>query len=54
MATYGLAERVGRRRKAEPAVLVTLVLDAGETVQLPSDSAIARAIGQVAGLLAHW
>ena len=54
MTAYGLDERVGRRRRPEPAVVVTLVVGAGETVELDPGSALARAIGQVAGLLAHW
>ena len=54
MGLYGLAGRVGRRRKPEPVVVVTLVVGTGETVELPAESALARAIGQVAGLLAHW
>lgn len=50
---YALEERVGRRRKPEPPVVVTVVLTTGEEVVLPADSALARAIGQVAGLLGH-
>ncbi len=50
---YGLVERVGRRRRPEPATTVTVVVD-GREVVLPADSAIARAMSQVATLLAHW
>lgn len=50
---YGLVERVGRRRKPEPATAVTVVVD-GRKVILAADSAIARAMSQVATLLAHW
>ena len=53
-AAYGLDERVGRRRKPDPPVQVRLVVGAGETVELDPASALARAIGQLAGLLAHW
>jgi len=49
----GLVQRVGRRRKPEP-VVVTVVLLSGEVHRLPDDSAIAKAMGQVAGFLAHW
>ena len=54
MSLYGLAGPVGRRRKPEPPVHVTVVLATGEAVVLPSHTAIARAMGQVARLLAHW
>ena len=50
---YALESRVGKRRKPDPPVVVTLVLASGEQVAVP-DSALARAMGQVAGLLAHW
>jgi hypothetical protein len=50
---YALESRVGKRRKPDPPVVVTLVLASGEQVSVP-DSALARAMGQVAGLLAHW
>jgi len=52
MGLYGLAARVGRRRRT-PAVVVTLVV-AGEPVVLPADSSLARAMGEVAAVLAHW
>jgi len=51
---YALAGRAGRRRKPEPPVVVTVVLDSGAEVVVPSDSPLARAMGLVAGLLAHW
>jgi len=50
-------DRIGRRRKAEPPVVVTVVLGSGNEVVeivLASDSALARAMGQLAGLLGHW
>ena len=46
--------RVGRRRRPEPAVAVTIVLASGETVGVPGDSPIGKAMGEVARLLAHW
>ena len=51
---HALLERVGRRRRLRPAVVVTVVLSSGEEVAVPPDSALARSMGQVAGLLAHW
>ncbi|HEX7189302.1 MAG TPA: hypothetical protein VF423_13850 [Actinomycetes bacterium] len=45
---------MGRRRRPDPPVVVTVVLDSGEQVTVPADSPLARAMGQVAGLLAHW
>jgi hypothetical protein len=54
LSVYGLAGPVGRRRKAEPPVHVTVVLTTGECVVLPSQTALAKAMGQVARLLAHW
>lgn len=52
MGLYGLAARVGRRRRAVPAVVTVVV--AGEPVVLPADSALARAMSEVAAVLAHW
>lgn len=52
--THALAGRPGRRRKPDPPVVVTVVLRSGEELVVPVDSALARAMGQVAGLLAHW
>lgn len=54
MGLYGLAARVGRRRKPDPPVVVTVVVADGTALQLSPESAIARAMGQVASLLAHW
>lgn len=51
---YALAGGAGRRRKPDPPVVVTVVLDSGGAFVLPVDSALARAMGTVAGLLAHW
>ena len=52
MSVYGLVGRVGRRRRPEPVVVTVVV--AGETVVLPPESALVRAIGEVAAVLAHW
>jgi hypothetical protein len=46
--------RVGRHRRPDPQVRVTVVLSDGNETVLPADSAIARSMGQVAALLAHW
>jgi hypothetical protein len=51
--TYALDAPVGRRRRPDPPVVVTVVLSSGEEVAL-DESALARAMGQVARLLAHW
>ncbi|MEO7980806.1 MAG: hypothetical protein ABI807_07950 [Sporichthyaceae bacterium] len=45
---------VGRHRRPDPPVRVTVVLRDGRENVLPTDSAISRAMGQVAALLAHW
>ena len=50
-------DRVGRRRKPEAPVVVTVVLRSGEAnveIVLSPDSALTRAMGQLAGLLGHW
>jgi len=50
-------DRVGRRRKPESPVVVTVVLrsdDGTVEVVLASDEALTRAMGQLAGLLGHW
>jgi hypothetical protein len=44
---------LGRHRKPDPPARVTVVLSDGREVVLPPDSALARAMGQVARLLAH-
>jgi hypothetical protein len=44
---------IGRHRRVEP-VVVTLVLASGEQLTVPADSAMARAMGQVAAILAQW
>ena len=49
-----LVARIGRHRKPDPPVRVTLVFAGGAEVAVPSDSALARSMGQVAALLAHW
>jgi len=46
--------RVGRRRKPDPPVAVTLVLQSGEAVEVPPGSPLGKAIGEVARALAHW
>ena len=50
-------DRVGRRRKPESPVVVTVVLrsdDGTVEVVLAPDSALTRAMGQFAGLLGQW
>jgi hypothetical protein len=44
----------GRHRRPDPPVQVTLVLAGGQEVVVPPASALARSIGQIAALLAHW
>jgi hypothetical protein len=44
----------GRHRRPDPPVRVTVVLRDGHEEVLPAGSAIARSMGQVAALLAHW
>ena len=44
----------GRHRRPDPPVRVTVVLTDGHEEVLPAGSAIARSMGQVAALLAHW
>lgn len=51
---YGLAEPQGRRRKPDPPVVVTVVVRTGESRVLEPDSALGRAIGQLAAVLARW
>jgi hypothetical protein len=46
--------RVGRHRRPDPPVRVTVVLADGREAVLAADSAMARSMGQVAALLAHW
>ena len=56
-ALRGLVHRtglIGRHRRPDPARRVTVVLRGGHEEVLPPDSALARAMGQVAALLAHW
>jgi len=54
-ALYALTGgRAGRRRRPEPPVEVTIVLASGETVRVPADTPIGKAMGEVARLLAHW
>ena len=44
----------GRHRRPDPPVRVTVVVKDGHEEVLPGDSALSRAMGQVAALLAHW
>ena len=44
----------GRHRRPDPPVRVTVVLRDGREEVLPEESALSRAMGQVARLLAHW
>ena len=53
-ALYALGWRVGRRRKPEPPLVVTVVLASGESATVPADSPLGKAMGEVARLLAHW
>lgn len=54
-ALYALTGgRVGRRRKPDPPVVVTVVLESGESVVVPPGSPIGKAMGEVARALAHW
>lgn len=50
---YGLEDRPGRRRRPEPTATVTVVSRDGAATVLPPDSALAKAMGQLARLLAH-
>lgn len=53
---YGgiLAPDRGRHRRPEPVRNVHVVLADGRELTLPEDSSLARSIGQIAALLAHW
>lgn len=51
---YALTGRIGRRRKPEPPVVVTVVLASGESAVVPDGSPLGKAMGEVARLLAHW
>jgi hypothetical protein len=53
---WGLRDRSagGRHRRPDPPVQVTLVLEGGQEVAVPPDTALARSMGQLAALLAHW
>lgn len=44
---------VGRRRRTPPAT-VTVVLATGDQVTMAHDAPLARAMGALAALLAHW
>jgi hypothetical protein len=44
----------GRHHRPDPPVRVTVVLADGHEEVLPAESAIARSMGQLAALLAHW
>lgn len=54
-ALYALTGgRVGRRRKPDPPMVVTVVLESGEAVDVPAGSPLGKAMGEVARALAHW
>ena len=54
-ALYALTGgRIGRRRRPDPPVAVTVVLQSGEVVEVPAGSPIGKAMGEVARALAHW
>lgn len=50
---YGLEDRPGRRRRPDPPARVTVVDEFGVATVLPAESTLARAMGQLARLLAH-
>lgn len=52
-ALWGLRLPRGRHRRPDPVAVVHLVFKDRSEVELPRDSAIARSIGHVAGLLAR-
>jgi hypothetical protein len=49
-----LTARAGRHRRPDPPAQVTLVLRDGREIDVPPESALARSMGRVADLLAHW
>jgi hypothetical protein len=46
--------RGGRHRRPDPPASVTVVLADGREVAVPPESALGKAMSQVAALLAHW
>ena len=50
----GLPGRGGKHRRPDLPVQVTLVLADGTEVAVPPESPLARSIGQLAALVAHW
>ena len=50
----GLPGRIGRHRRPDPPVKVTLVLSDGSEIAVPPDTPLARSIGALAAVLAHW
>ena len=50
----GLPGRIGRHRRPDPPVKVTLVLSDGSEIAVPPDTPLSRSIGALAALLAHW
>jgi hypothetical protein len=50
----GLPGRIGRHRRPDPPVQVTLVLSDGSEIVVPPDTPLSRSIGAMAALLAHW
>jgi hypothetical protein len=50
----GLPGRIGRHRRPDPPVKVTLVLSDGSEIPVPPDTPLSRSIGALAAVLAHW
>jgi hypothetical protein len=50
----GLPGRIGRHRRPDPPVRVTLVLADGSEIAVPPGTPLSRSIGALATLLAHW
>ena len=50
----GLPGRIGRHRRPDPPVKVTLVLSDGSEIDVPPDTPLSRSIGALAAVLAHW
>jgi hypothetical protein len=50
----GLPGRIGRHRRPDPPVRVTLVLADGSEIAVPPGTPLSRSIGALATLLAPW
>jgi hypothetical protein len=50
----GLPGRIGRHRRPDPPVKVTLVLSDGSEIHVPVDTPLSRSMGALAALVAHW